>query len=182
MNELEELALLIHERNGIARRITDIIGRPAQIGHVGEFIASRVFDIKLEESAIAKGIDGVFRSGALAGKTVNVKFYAKFESILAVCEDGGPDYYLVLTGPRTKAMTSRGEARLWHIDFVFLFNEPILLQHLQDRGVVIGVATSVISEQWKKAEIFPTQTNPELQLSEDQQDMLKLFGSTESDV
>jgi hypothetical protein len=36
-------------------------------GHLGEWIASVVFDIELESSASAKGIDGRFRSGPLRG-------------------------------------------------------------------------------------------------------------------
>jgi hypothetical protein len=48
-------------------------------GHLGEWIASQVFDIALEVSAVAEGIDGVFRSGALEGSMVNVKWYLKRE-------------------------------------------------------------------------------------------------------
>ena len=49
--ELQTLAGLIRRRNEVAREITAVIQRPAQIGHIGEFIASRVFDIELEASA-----------------------------------------------------------------------------------------------------------------------------------
>jgi hypothetical protein len=34
-------------------------------GHLGEWIAAQVFDIALEASAVAVGIDGRFRSGPL---------------------------------------------------------------------------------------------------------------------
>ena len=44
-----------------------IVGRPALIGHVGEYIASRVFGIALEHSAANKGYDGRFTDGPLAG-------------------------------------------------------------------------------------------------------------------
>jgi hypothetical protein len=73
--ELIGLAQLLRERNDVAERISNLIHRPAQIGHVGEFIASRIFNIHLESAANAKAIDGTFQEGALAGKTVNVKFY-----------------------------------------------------------------------------------------------------------
>ena len=175
--ELAELARLIQERNVIASQITGIIDRPAQIGHIGEFIASKVFDIRLEESAVAKGIDGVFRSGPLAGSTVNVKFYGKLEGLLDIRRDAVPDYYLVLTGPRATALTSRGEARLWHIDSVFLFQGARLLAHLEDRGVKIGVATSVTKPQWEAAQVFPSAGNSELELSDEQTEWLRLFSS-----
>ncbi len=96
---IAKLADLIHTRNAVAEQITTLIDRPAEIGHVGEFIAAEVFDIALEESATNKGFDGRFRSGTLAGKTVDVKWYAKKEGLVDLRLEFLPDYYLVLTGP-----------------------------------------------------------------------------------
>lgn len=42
-------------------------------GHLGEWTASKVFDIELEKSAVAAALDGHFRGSPLAGKSVNVK-------------------------------------------------------------------------------------------------------------
>ena len=50
MDELTALAELIRRRNAVERDISAITGRPALIGHVGEFIASRIFAIELEQS------------------------------------------------------------------------------------------------------------------------------------
>lgn len=180
MNEIEQLVELIHERNDVARRITQLIGRPAQIGHIGEWIASKVFDIELEKSAVAKGFDGRFRSGPLQGKTVNVKYYGKREGLLDIRVDALPDYFLALVGPRPRSMTSRGEARLWHIDWVFLFHALNLLSHLQERGVNIGVATSVIGQQWDLAEIYPKAKNSTLSLDQNQWNLLQLFNSVKA--
>ena len=108
MNKLTDLADLIRERNAIEEQMGAIIGRPGLLGHVGEFIASRVFDIKLEHSAAAKGIDGRFTSGPLAGQTVNVKWCAKREGLLDIRPDALPDYYLVLAGPKAAPVSSRG--------------------------------------------------------------------------
>ncbi len=177
MSDIEELADLIRQRNQVARETTRIIGRPAQIGHVGEYVASKVFNIRLEESATVKGIDGVFEEGSLNGKTVNIKFYAKREGLLDIREDALPDYYLVFTGPKAESMTSRGEARPWHIDWVFLLNAQELVAELRNRGVKIGIATSIINEQWDQAEIYPDQANKELRLSEAQRNELRLFSS-----
>src|SRR5436190_16511565 len=80
MEDLTQLAELIRRRNALGKDITQIIGRPSLIGHLGEYIAARVFDITLEESAINKGFDGRFCKGPLVGKSVNVKWYAKKDS------------------------------------------------------------------------------------------------------
>ena len=182
MNEIEELANLIRQRNQVAKEITRIVGRPALIGHVGEYIASKIFNIRLEESATAKGIDGVFEEDSPKGKTVNIKFYTKREGLLDIREDALPDYYLVFTGPKGESITSRGEARPWHVDWVFLFDAQKLMVQLRERGVKIGIATSLINEQWDQAEIYPNQVNTELLLSEDQRNILQLFGSEASEV
>jgi len=67
---LRELAALLRERDGIETQIALLTGRSARQGDVGEFIASRVFDIDLAATAVQAGHDGRFRSGALAGSTV----------------------------------------------------------------------------------------------------------------
>lgn len=51
---LAELAALIRERNETETRISAITGRPASIGHIGEFIATQNFDIRLVESPTNK--------------------------------------------------------------------------------------------------------------------------------
>ena len=71
--DLAELAELLRERNLVDERIGRLINRPMTAGHAGEWIASRIFDIELEPSAVAKAIDGPFRSGPLTGKSVNVR-------------------------------------------------------------------------------------------------------------
>ena len=73
-------------------------GRSARPGDVGEFIATRVFNLELATTATQAGYDGSFRSGPLAGKTVNVKTYG---DVLGGLDIGARpcDYTLVLTGP-----------------------------------------------------------------------------------
>jgi hypothetical protein len=100
VNRLDELTALIHERNSLEQRISAIIGRPASIGHLGEFIPSEVFGIRLAENANHKSIDGWFQRGPLAGRSVNVKWYAKHEGLLDMCVESGPDFYLVLAGSK----------------------------------------------------------------------------------
>ena len=92
-DELVHLAELLKRRNALECEITQVIARPASIGHIGEFIASRIFDISLEYSASAKGIDGHFKGGTLAGRSVNVKWYALREGMLDIAPEILPDYY-----------------------------------------------------------------------------------------
>ena len=60
MKNLKQLADLIGKLNALEPEITALIWRPAQIGHIGEYIASRIFGIELVESAAHKAIDGSF--------------------------------------------------------------------------------------------------------------------------
>lgn len=102
--QLAEVAELLRERNLIDERLAQVLGRPPEKGHTSEWIASRIFDIALETSASHKAIDGRFRSGPLAGRTVNVKWMLKREGGLDMTESADLDYYLVLTGPTATAM------------------------------------------------------------------------------
>jgi hypothetical protein len=72
-DSLARAAALLRERNAIDAELAKLTGRPMTSGHLGEWIAAQVFDIELEPSAAAAGIDGRFRSGALHGRTVNIK-------------------------------------------------------------------------------------------------------------
>lgn len=45
MDELTQLAELLKKKNAIDSLISAQLGRAAEKGHVGEFIASQVFDI-----------------------------------------------------------------------------------------------------------------------------------------
>ena len=175
MNQLIELVALLRQYNQIGSQIAAIIGRPAQIGHIGEFIASQIFDIELEKIANAKAIDGRFRVGALAGKSVNIKWYAKHENILDVTPVVLPDYYLVLTGPKASPMASSGGVRPWLIQAAYLFDATHLLAILQRQGVNIGIATSVKTALWLEAMLYPQQQSAIYQLSDQQKALLALF-------
>jgi hypothetical protein len=144
-------------------------------GHLGEWIAARVFDISLEESATAPGIDGRFRSGPLAGKSVNVKWYLKDESLLDIATSAAPDVYLVLTGPRAAAVSSKGSHRPWVIETVYLVDTTALMTELKNTGVRIGVATSVRAAFWQAAQIYPHPINTTLPLEPNQAAMLSRF-------
>lgn len=177
MKDLEHLAQLIRDKTAIESRISEIVGRPALIGHVGEYIASRLFSIDLHQSATTKGSDGLFRNAPLTGKTVNVKWYGRLEFVLDINPLGVPDYFLVLCGPRG-SVASRGGVRPWLIDAVYLFDAPPLVESLRAIGVKIGVATSVRSATWDAAEIYPAANNLSLVLNETQRRALSLFGTS----
>ena len=173
---LRRLASLIRQRNDVDREIATIIGRPAHPGHIGEFVAAEIFDIDLHESATHKGEDGHFASGPLAGRSVNVKKSSTDEGLLNIRPDALPDFFLVLTGPRTQAASSRGTTQPWTIEQVFLFEAAPLVEQLRERGVRIGIATSVRRHLWDDAMIYPSPSNPALRLTPEQVSMLEMFG------
>lgn len=132
--KLRELASLLAQRNRLDEAIARLVGRPASPGHIGEFIAAAIFGIQLFESATNKGSDGVFTTGPLQGRTVNVKLYGKREGTLDIRVDAIPDYYLVLTGPKSGPSTSRGTTRPMVIQFAYLFSGPTVLTSPSDSG------------------------------------------------
>jgi hypothetical protein len=147
--------------------------RPVTAGHLGEWIASRIFGIALEESAATKGFGGRFRSGPLQGCTVNIKWYMKRTGLLDTTELLDLDYYLVLTGPPSPAGSSRGISRPWCIQAVFLFEARQVRAGQTAWGVRSGISSSVIRKRWDEAEIYPQARNPLLTATPEQVQMLR---------
>jgi hypothetical protein len=143
MDDLTHLAQLIQARNQVARDIASLIGRPAMLGHVGDYVAAKVFCIALAASANQKGIDGRFLDSPLQGRSVNIRWYAKRMGILDIAPASLPDYYLVMAGPKAPAASSRGAMRSWVIHSVYLFDAHDLVGVLRHRGIQIGIAISV---------------------------------------
>jgi hypothetical protein len=175
MNELFELSNLIKRHNEIDNEISALIGRPAHLGHTGEFIASKIFDVSLTESASQKSIDGHFHSGPLRDQTVNIKWFTSHDRLLNLCKDNQPDFYLVLTGCYHSPGSSKGKSRPWEIINVYLFESRPLVTTLKKAGVKIGTATSIRKYIWEAAEIFPKPTNQLLVVSQEQRELLSLF-------
>ncbi len=177
MKELIKLSELIKDRNNIGAKISNVINRPAMIGHTGEYIASKIFNIHLEKSAVTKSIDGYFIDAPLKNRSVNIKWYAKQESLLDITPDFLPDFYLVMTGPKSQAMSSKGAIRPWLIEKVCLFNAKNLVESLKRNNVKIGVATSVKNIYWQEAEIYPIPKNKTYILNKEQIKLLQLFNN-----
>jgi hypothetical protein len=116
--------------------------------------------------------------GTLAGHTVNVKWYGKQEGVLDLHARGAPDYYLAFTGPVGSAASSRGATRPWVIQSVYLFDALRLLEDLRARGIKIRTGSSVRQALWVAAEVYPEPQNATLVLSQEQRDLLALFGPT----
>jgi hypothetical protein len=169
------IASLLRQRNEIDSSIAKVINRPVTAGHLGEWIASQIFDIVLEESAATQGFDGRFRSGPLQGYTVNIKWYMKRTGLLDTTAFPGLDYYLVLTGPPTPSGSSRGVSRPWCIQAAFLFEERLLNAEQAARGIKSGIASSVIRRLWDEAEIYPQARSRLLITTREQVQMLRLF-------
>lgn len=174
-DSLARAAALLRERDAIDAELARLIQRPMTSGRLGEWIAAQVLDIAVEGSAAAAGIDGRFRAGPSQGRTVNIKWCLKREGLLDTTESTALDYCLVLTGPPSAAASSRGTTRPWCIEAVFLFDARQLRSEQIMRGVNRGVASSVIKQQWAAAEICPSATNPQLTVTSQQAEQLRLF-------
>jgi hypothetical protein len=111
----------------------------------------------------------------LQGRTVNITWYLKREGALDTTESTALDYYLVLTGPRSPAVSSQGATRPWCIEAVYLFEARQLRSEQIARGVKRGVASSIIRQQWETAEIYPSATNTQLTVTPMQAEQLRLF-------
>jgi len=172
---LRRIAALLEDRNRIDGAIAALIQRPMTSGHLGEWIAAEILDIALEKSATAAALDGYFRSGPLQQRSVNVKWYLQQEGTVDLTSPAMPDDYLVMTGPASAAMSSHGRTRPWRIDSVYLFDATGLRDDLLARGRKVGTASSVRTELWAQAEIFPKAVNPRWVLTEDQVEALQLF-------
>jgi len=179
MKRLSDLTQHLSNLNDTMDEVFHLIGESCEKGHVGEFIASEIFDIELFFKKTIKRTDGIFRAGPLIGKNVNIKFYPKREGILdlptTLPDPPPPDYYLVLTGPKGKR--GKKEPRPWVIDAVYLFDAKAIVKNLRKRDVNVGVASSVKNELWTDAEIYPTQRFMSITLSTKQKKMLRLFMS-----
>jgi hypothetical protein len=171
IDEVLRFGRLLKARNAIDAELGALMGRPMASGHPGEWLAARLFPIELERSASAAGIDGRFVAGPLTGRTVNVKWYLKREGVLDLTLPG-PDYYLVLAGPRNSASSSRGHTRPWCVESVYLFDAGEVIDAQRRRGVKIGTASSVPTAMWDAAEIFPRAMCPSLTLDDRQRDRL----------
>ena len=174
--DLRKLAEMIHRKNLVDSEIARHVGRPAQLGSVGEYIAARIFAIDLFESATHADSDGVFLQGQLAGRTVNVKWYPRRENLVDLKPECACDFHLVMTGSFRAAGRATGTERPWLITAVYLFETQRLIAELRQRDVRIGVAASVREYQWRTAEIYPQSNNPRLVLGEQQRALLALFG------
>ncbi len=59
-------------------------------GHLGERIASLIFDIETEPTTAAPGIDGRHCAGRTRGRTVNVKLCLNREGPIDTSDSGPP--------------------------------------------------------------------------------------------
>jgi hypothetical protein len=176
MSNLSRLAELLRARNTVESNLANLLENSVNLGAVGEYIAAQIFGITLLPSAHHGEFAGIFANQPLTGKTVDIQWYPRREGFLNVHSEPAPDYYLILAGPKQESSTARALVNPWLISSVHLFHAPELLSALRERGVQIGSHTSVINQLWERAEIFPVQLNHTLLLSDEQRQLLHLFG------
>jgi hypothetical protein len=172
LDSVTAVARLLRERNEIDGEITRIINRPAVAGHLGEWLASQLFDIDLEPPDSAEAFDGRFASGPLATRTVNIEWISKRDEDLVLTSSRPVDFHLVFTGPKALALTIRGIARPVKINGCYLFEA----RGREARQATRGAASSLLAEQWDAAEIFPGGNNPLLAIGPEARGLLALFG------
>jgi hypothetical protein len=97
--------------------------------------------------------------------------------LLDINPDALPDFFLVMTGPKSINPTSKGGIQPWLIDYVFLFNAAELMIELNARSVKIGIATSVQKHEWQNSEIYPNKRSMVYRMSDDQMGKVLAFGS-----
>ena len=97
--------------------------------------------------------------------------------MLDITPDSLPDYYLVMTGPKTLEGSSKGGMRPWLINYVFLFNAADLVIELTARGVNVGTASSVRKHEWQAAEIYPNKRNMVYRMTDEQMAQILAFDS-----
>ncbi len=64
------------------------------------------------------------------------------------------------------------------IQSVYLFDARCLLEDLRARGIKIRTGSSVRQALWVASEVYPEPWNATLVLSQEQRDLLALFGPT----
>ena len=183
VGRLTDLAEAVRAKNAADGRVAQLIERPALPGHFGEYVAEQVFDIELHRDAANPGFDGWFRCGELEGKKVNIKYTTKHDRLLNMSDDEktGPDWYLVMTGPKGDAESSLRKTLPWVIESVFLFDAEALVHELKARNPEkkIGVATYVPVDLWAEAMIYPNGGSPLLEVTEVRRRQLAPFSADE---
>lgn len=179
MDELSRLAHLIEEHNRVKSEMTSIIGRPAQRGYVGDYIAAVIFGLTLHPSGSENRIgDGYFTAGPLAGQSVEVRWHSREGYRLDIDPAALPDYYLVFNGPPISTSELQRSPPQWAIGRVHLFQMSALhdlLDALPQRGHKANVAISVEKVRWDDAELYPRAHNAFFALTDAQQAQLSLF-------
>lgn len=178
-DDLAMVATLIRDRNAVDRDLAKAIGRWPHDGAVAEIIAACVFDINLAAAANNPSSDGEFRTGPLAGKSVNIKYRRLRRGLINLGKSSDPrahpDYYLQLTGRWFGVKASSRADAPFTIEEVHLFESEALLAVLRAANRQSGVGGSFPRDRWRQAMIFPQPMNRLLPLTEEQRVLLTLF-------
>ena len=176
MSNLKQLSSLLVRRNAIDEKITALIGRPAIRGHVGEWIAQEIFKVKAGKIRESEGLRRpVYRRSA--GRTDGeCEVVRQARGAARHQSSQRPGQYLVLTGPKAEATTSKGQTRPLVITEVFLFDASALVEQFKVQKRRLGVAASVRQHEWKTARVYPKAApGARLTLTDAQREALKLF-------
>ncbi|MCX7925443.1 MAG: hypothetical protein N2554_06485, partial [Fimbriimonadales bacterium] len=120
MEDLYQLANLVQQRNQLEHAMAQLIGEPFTPAKVAEFLARRVFGIHSDEGT---PFDGYFTEGALAGKSVAIRYLperGRLYSFKASLTEPQSDYYLLMVGADGRRKHALQVSTAFTIDAVYL--------------------------------------------------------------
>jgi hypothetical protein len=177
MDALNQLADAIRQRDQVEDRIATIVGRPLTVGALNQFVACRIFQIDLEDSAAdVWHTVGRFSEGPLAGRSVVVRWISTKTRSLDITQKPLSDDILVIAGSSAPLASLEVDARPWLVERVYLFDAHQLAAELEGRGLGSGSNTPIDRRLWQAAEIYPRQRDGRYLLSGAQRHALGLFG------
>lgn len=172
--ELRQMAGLLRARNAIDDVIATITDRPVNPGHLGEWIAARIFPSNSSSRPLPGPSTAAFdRSCRGRGGEREVVRQARG------CAGHDGAFVSRLLPRADRSALGRTHLTRYHPpthDRVGLpFPAAKLAETIRDTGLKLGIATSVRNALWDAAEVYPEQCNPELPLSPQQRHLLALF-------
>ena len=174
MDDLTLLVSVLRVNSASSQAVRDVLERLGSSGNIGELLAKNLFAVQHERAISRASFAGRFGSGKLAGQTVKVTYNATRTWQIPIGEPNQyPNYYLVFAGPKDTGAKDSGRVRQARFKEAFLFEAAPLIQRLREQGTRLRPnATSVKTEEWEAARIYPGHEGSPLRLTSAQEDVL----------
>ena len=133
--DIKKLAQAIKQKNQSEIDIARIIGEPSGGLLPAEYVAAEIFNISLHKSVWPVDTVGQLANEKLDGKSVYIRWDAWYSSndvmVDLLNRKSLPDFYLIMTGPKSSGRLPIQIARPWLIAYVFLFDTAKLVGELK---------------------------------------------------